>query len=367
MLFTDNIFLLTGEEMTTKTKNNKGVNLNMRPKNYTAVIKVVGVGGGGTNAVNRMIKMGIKGVDFIAANTDAQSLLGSKADLKLDLGRKTTRGLGAGANPEVGRQAAIDSRELIEKALKGSDMVFITAGEGGGTGTGASPIIAEIAHELGALTVGVVTRPFGFEGRRRSVQAEEGVQALRDVLDTLIVIPNDRLLQISDKDIKASEAYIKSDEILSNGVKGISGLITQPGVINVDFADVRTILKDAGNAVLGIGRSTGEQRAPNAAQAAISSPLLEATMDGAEGVLITVSASDDLKLQEINEAARVITEKADDNAEIIFGHTVDETLGDAVEVTVVAAGFGPRPNRRPKNDINYENNNGDDLPDFIKG
>ena len=352
---------------TKRNTKEKGVNLNMRPRNYTAVIKVVGVGGGGTNAVNRMIKMGIKGVDFVAANTDAQSLLGSKADLKLDLGRKTTRGLGAGANPEVGRQAAIDSRELIEEALKGSDMVLITAGEGGGTGTGASPIIAEIAHELGALTVGVVTRPFGFEGRRRSVQAEEGVQALRDVLDTLIVIPNDRLLQISDKDIKASEAYLKSDEILSNGVKGISGLITQPGVINVDFADVKTILKDAGNAVLGIGRSTGEQRAPNAAQAAISSPLLEATMDGAEGVLITITGSEDLKLQEINDAARVITEKADDNAEIIFGHTIDETLGDAVEVTVVAAGFGPRPNRRVKESGDLENNGGDGLPDFIKG
>jgi cell division protein FtsZ len=311
--------------------------------------------------------MGIKGVDFIAANTDAQSLLGSKADVKLDLGRKTTRGLGAGANPEVGRQAALDSEELIKEALKGSDMVFITAGEGGGTGTGASPVIAEIAHELGALTVGVVTRPFGFEGRRRSVQAEEGVQALRDVLDTLIVIPNDRLLQISDKDIKVNEAYLKSDEILSNGVKGISGLITQPGVINVDFADVKTILKDAGNAVLGIGRSTGEQRAPNAAQAAISSPLLEANMDGAEGVLITITGSEDLKLQEVNEAARVITERADDNAEIIFGHTVDPTLGDAVEVTVVAAGFGPRPNRRIKSDSEINENGGDGLPDFIKG
>ena len=352
---------------TKRNTKEKGVNLNMRPRNYTAVIKVVGVGGGGTNAVNRMIKMGIKGVDFVAGSTDTQRLLRCKADLKLDLGRKTTRGLGAGANPEVGRQAAIDSRELIEEALKGSDMVFITAGEGGGTGTGASPIIAEIAHEMGALTVGVVTRPFGFEGRRRSVQAEEGVQALRDVLDTLIVIPNDRLLQISDKDIKASEAYLKSDEILSNGVKGISGLITQPGVINVDFADVKTILKDAGNAVLGIGRSTGEQRAPNAAQAAISSPLLEATMDGAEGVLITITGSEDLKLQEINEAARVITEKADDNAEIIFGHTIDETLGDAVEVTVVAAGFGPRPNRRVKESSEFENNGGDGLPDFIKG
>jgi len=355
--------------MTKKTKNSKekGVSLNMRPRNYTAVIKVVGVGGGGTNAVNRMIKMGIKGVDFIAANTDAQSLLGSKADVKLDLGRKTTRGLGAGANPEVGRQAALDSADLIKEALKGSDMVFITAGEGGGTGTGASPVIAEIAHDLGALTVGVVTRPFGFEGRRRSVQAEEGVQALRDVLDTLIVIPNDRLLQISDNNVKVNEAYIKSDEILSNGVKGISGLITQPGVINVDFADVKTILKDAGSAVLGIGRSTGEQRAPNAAQAAISSPLLEANMDGAEGVLITITGSADLKLQEVDEAARVITERADDNAEIIFGHIVDESLGDAVEVTVVAAGFGPRPNRKLKEDSEQIDSGGDGLPDFIKG
>jgi cell division protein FtsZ len=246
-------------------------------------------------------------------------------------------------------------------------MVFIAAGEGGGTGTGASPVIANIAHELGALTVGVVTRPFGFEGRRRSVQAEEGIQALRDVVDTLIVIPNDRLLQISDKDIKVSEAYIKSDEILANGVKGITGLITNPGVINVDFADVKTILKDAGNAVLGIGRSTGEQRAPNAAQAAISSPLLEANMDGAEGVLITIAGSEDLKLQEVNEAARVITERADDNAEIIFGHTVDETLGDAVEVTVVAAGFGPRPTRKPKDFDDSQDSGGDGLPDFIKG
>ena len=349
-----------------KNTKQKGVNLNMRPRNYAAVIKVVGVGGGGTNAVNRMIKMGIKGVDFVACNTDAQSLLGSKADLKLDLGRKSTRGLGAGADPEVGRQAAVDSEELINEALKGSDMVFIAAGEGGGTGTGASPILANIAHEMGALTVGVVTRPFGFEGRRRSVQAEEGIQALRDVVDTLIVIPNDRLLQISDKDIKISEAYLKSDEILANGVKGITGLITNPGVINVDFADVKTILKDAGNAVLGIGKSTGEQRAPNAAQAAISSPLLEANMDGAEGVLITIAGSEDLKLQEVNEAARVITERADDNAEIIFGHLVDDTLGDAVEVTVVAAGFGPRPNRRTVSDVDADNG-GDGLPDFIRG
>ena len=347
-------------------KKEKGVNLNMRQRNYSAVIKVVGVGGGGTNAVNRMIKLGIKGVDFVACNTDAQSLLGSKADLKLDLGRKSTRGLGAGANPEIGRQAAVDSEELIAEALKGSDMVFIAAGEGGGTGTGASPILANVAHELGALTVGVVTRPFGFEGRRRSVQAEEGIQALRDVVDTLIVIPNDRLLQISDKDIKISEAYLKSDEILANGVKGITGLITNPGVINVDFADVRTILKDAGNAVLGIGKSTGEQRAPNAAQAAISSPLLEANMDGAEGVLITIAGSEDLKLQEVNEAARVITERADDNAEIIFGHLVDDTLGDAVEVTVVAAGFGPRPNRRTVSDVD-DATGGDGLPDFIRG
>ena len=352
---------------TVSRKNNKqrGVNLNMRPRNYAAVIKVIGVGGGGTNAVNRMIKMGIKGVDFVACNTDAQSLLGSKADLKLDLGRKSTRGLGAGANPEVGRQAAVDSEELINEALKGADMVFIAAGEGGGTGTGASPILANIAHEMGALTVGVVTRPFGFEGRRRSVQAEEGIQALRDVVDTLIVIPNDRLLQISDKDIKISEAYLKSDEILANGVRGITGLITNPGVINVDFADVKTILKDAGNAVLGIGRSTGEQRAPNAAQAAISSPLLEANMDGAEGVLITIAGSEDLKLQEVNEAARVITERADDNAEIIFGHLVDDSLGDAVEVTVVAAGFGQRPPRRVSSD--FDENGGESLPDFIRG
>ena len=368
-VYDDNLDSSIGDFIAQRSKKSKqkGVNLNMRPRNYTAVIKVVGVGGGGTNAVNRMIKMGIKGVDFIAANTDAQSLLGSKADLKLDIGRKTTRGLGAGANPEVGRQAALDSADLIKEALKGSDMVFITAGEGGGTGTGASPVIAEIAHELGALTVGVVTRPFGFEGRRRSVQAEEGVQALRDVLDTLIVIPNDRLLQISDNNVKVNEAYLKSDEILSNGVKGISGLITQPGVINVDFADVKTILKDAGSAVLGIGRSTGEQRAPNAAQAAISSPLLEANMDGAEGVLITITGSADLKLQEVDEAARVITERADDNAEIIFGHIVDESLGDAVEVTVVAAGFGPRPNRRLRNDSEQIDNGGDGLPDFIKG
>jgi len=355
--------------MTTRKTNTKNLNLNLnsRPRNYTAVIKVVGVGGGGTNAVNRMIKMGIKGVDFIAANTDAQSLLGSKADIKLDLGRNTTRGLGAGANPQVGRQAALDSQDLIREALKGSDMVFITAGEGGGTGTGASPVIADIAHDLGALTVGVVTRPFGFEGRRRSIQAEEGVQELRDVLDTLIVIPNDRLLQISDKDIKVNEAYVKSDEILSNGVKGISGLITQPGVINVDFADVKTILQDAGNAVLGIGRSNGEQRAPNAAQAAISSPLLEANMDGAEGVLITITGSDDLKLQEINEAARVITERADENAEIIFGHITDESMVDSVEVTVVAAGFGPRPTRKSKIQEENDTAEGDELPDFIKG
>ena len=355
----------TKKKVVKKNTKQKGVNLNMRPRNYAAVIKVVGVGGGGTNAVNRMIKMGIKGVDFVACNTDAQSLLGSKADLKLDLGRKSTRGLGAGADPEVGRQAAVDSEELINEALKGSDMVFIAAGEGGGTGTGASPILAKIAHEMGALTVGVVTRPFGFEGRRRSVQAEEGVQALRDVVDTLIVIPNDRLLQISDKDIKISEAYLKSDEILANGVRGITGLITNPGIINVDFADVKTILKDAGNAVLGIGRSTGEQRAPNAAQAAISSPLLEANMDGAEGVLITIAGSEDLKLQEVNEAARVITERADDNAEIIFGHLVDESLGDAVEVTVVAAGFGQRPSRRASSD--FDENGGDSLPDFIRG
>ena len=333
-----------------------------------AVIKIVGVGGGGTNALNRMVQMKIGGVDFVAANTDAQSLLGSKADVKLDLGRKTTRGLGAGANPETGRQAAIDSEELINEALKGSDMVFIAAGMGGGTGTGASPIIAKIAHELGALTVGVVTRPFGFEGRRRSVQAEEGIQQLRDVLDTLIIIPNDRLLQISDKDVKASEAFITADEILGNGVRGISDLITNPGVINVDFADVRTVLTDAGNAVLGIGQSSGEQRAPNAAQSAISSPLLEANMDGAEGVLLTIAGSDNLGLQEVDEAARVVTERADDNAEIIFGQIYDDSLGDSVRVTVVAAGYGQRPNRQNLN-LNQDGDGPDegDVPGFIQG
>ena len=349
-------------------KSPSGVNLNTRPKNYQAVIKIVGVGGGGTNALNRMVQMKIGGVDFVAANTDAQSLLGSKADVKLDLGRKTTRGLGAGANPETGRQAAIDSEELIREALKGSDMVFVAAGMGGGTGTGASPIISKIAHELGALTVGVVTRPFGFEGRRRSVQAEEGIQALRDVLDTLIIIPNDRLLQISDKDVKASEAFITADEILGNGVRGISDLITNPGVINVDFADVRTVLTDAGNAVLGIGQSSGEQRAPNAAQAAISSPLLEANMDGAEGVLLTIAGSDSLGLQEVDEAARVVTERADDNAEIIFGQIYDDSLGDSVRVTVVAAGYGQRPNR--SNSSSYDGDGSTeegDLPGFIQG
>ena len=349
-------------------KPSTGVNLNTRPKNYQAVIKIVGIGGGGTNALNRMVQMKIGGVDFVAANTDAQSLLGSKADIKLDLGRKTTRGLGAGANPETGRQAAIDSEELIKEALKGSDMVFIAAGMGGGTGTGASPIIAKIAHELGALTVGVVTRPFGFEGRRRSVQAEEGIQALRDVLDTLIIIPNDRLLQISDKDVKASEAFITADEILGNGVRGISDLITNPGVINVDFADVRTVLTDAGNAVLGIGQSSGEQRAPNAAQAAISSPLLEANMDGAEGVLLTIAGSENLGLQEVDEAARVVTERADDNAEIIFGQIYDDSLGDSVRVTVVAAGYGQRPNRQNSN-LNQDDGGPDegDVPGFIQG
>ncbi len=356
------------EKKKTNRKANTGVNLNTRPKNYQAVIKIVGVGGGGTNALNRMVQMKIGGVDFVAANTDAQSLLGSKADIKLDLGRKTTRGLGAGANPETGRQAAIDSEELIREALKGSDMVFITAGMGGGTGTGASPVIAKIAHDLGALTVGVVTRPFGFEGRRRSVQAEEGIQALRDVLDTLIVIPNDRLLQISDKELKAAEAFLTADEILGNGVRGISDLITNPGVINVDFADVRTVLTDAGNTVLGIGQSSGEQRAPNAALAAISSPLLESNMDGAEGVLLTITGSDNLTLQEVDEAARVVTERADDNAEIIYGQMYDDSLGDSVRVTVVAAGYGQRPNR-PNTGIGEdpEGSEGGDLPGFIQG
>ena len=331
-------------------------------------ILVLGVGGAGGNAINGMIEAGLQGVEFIAVNTDAQDLRLSKAQTKIQMGLNLTKGLGAGAKLDIGQAAADESLNEIVNILQGANMVFITAGMGGGTGTGASPVIAKIAHELGALTVGVVTRPFGFEGRRRSVQAEEGIQALRDVLDTLIVIPNDRLLQISDKEVKAAEAFMNADEILGNGVRGISDLITNPGVINVDFADVRTVLTDAGNTVLGIGQSSGEQRAPNAALAAISSPLLESNMDGAEGVLLTITGSENLTLQEVDEAARVVTERADDNAEIIYGQMYDDSLGESVRVTVVAAGYGQRPNRSNSGGgDDLEGPEDGDLPGFIQG
>lgn len=318
------------------------------PQNYLAVIKVVGVGGGGVNAINRMIEVGLKGVEFIAINTDAQALLMSDADVKLDIGRELTRGLGAGADPEVGRQAAEDHAEEIEDVLKGADMVFVTAGEGGGTGTGGAPVIARIARELGALTIGVVTRPFQFEGKRRATQADEGVEALRSEVDTLIVIPNDRLLQLSDRSISVLDAFRQADQVLLQGVSGITDLITTPGLINLDFADVKSVMRDAGSALMGIGSARGEERAIIASEAAISSPLLEASIDGARGVLLSVAGGSDLGLFEINEAARLVAEAAHPDANIIFGAVIDDTLGDEVRITVIAAGFdGGLPPARP--------------------
>ncbi len=309
------------------------------PQNYLAVIKVVGIGGGGVNAVNRMIEAGLKGVEFIAINTDAQALLMSDADVKLDVGRELTRGLGAGSNPEVGRQAAEEHRDELEEGLKGADMVFVTAGEGGGTGTGGAPIVAHIAKQLGALTIGVVTRPFKFEGRRRSTQAEEGVERLRAEVDTLIVIPNDRLLEISDPDTSVLEAFRLADDVLLQGVQGITDLITTPGLINTDFADVSAVMRDAGSALMGIGKARGENRALEAARMAISSPLLEASIEGARGVLLTIAGGSDLGLYEVNEAAEIISAAADPDANIIFGAVIDDSLGDEVKVTVIAAGF----------------------------
>jgi cell division protein FtsZ len=309
------------------------------PHTYLAVIKVVGVGGGGVNAVNRMIELGVGGVEFIAVNTDAQALLMSDADVKLDIGRDSTRGLGAGANPEVGREAAEEHRDEIEDALGGADMVFITAGEGGGTGTGGAPVVAEVARGLGALTVGVVTRPFGFEGRRRSVQAEQGIQALKAAVDTLIIIPNEKLLEIADANTPVTEAFGMADEVLTSGVRGITELITTPGLINVDFADVKTVMSDAGSAVMGIGISTGDSRAQQAAEKAISSPLLETSMEGARGVLLSIAGPADMSLHEVNTAATLISEHSDADANIIFGSVIDETLGDEMRVTVIAAGF----------------------------
>ncbi|MGW4717904.1 cell division protein FtsZ [Nocardia sp. NPDC004260] len=317
------------------------------PHNYLAVIKVVGIGGGGVNAVNRMIEQGLKGVEFIAVNTDAQALLMSDADVKLDVGRELTRGLGAGADPEVGRKAAEDHKDEIEEVLKGADMVFVTAGEGGGTGTGGAPVVAQIARKLGALTIGVVTRPFSFEGKRRGNQAEVGINLLRESCDTLIVIPNDRLLQLGDAAVSLMDAFRSADEVLLNGVQGITDLITTPGLINVDFADVKSVMSGAGSALMGIGSSRGEGRSVKAAEAAINSPLLEASMDGAHGVLLSIAGGSDLGLFEINEAASLVQEAAHIEANIIFGTVIDDSLGDEVRVTVIAAGFdGGGPARR---------------------
>ncbi|MCK0173357.1 MULTISPECIES: cell division protein FtsZ [Mycobacteriaceae] len=318
------------------------------PHNYLAVIKVVGIGGGGVNAVNRMIEQGLKGVEFIAINTDAQALLMSDADVKLDVGRDSTRGLGAGADPEVGRKAAEDAKDEIEELLRGADMVFVTAGEGGGTGTGGAPVVATIARKLGALTVGVVTRPFSFEGKRRSNQAGEGIAALRESCDTLIVIPNDRLLQMGDAAVSLMDAFRSADEVLLNGVQGITDLITTPGLINVDFADVKGVMSGAGTALMGIGSARGDGRALKAAEIAINSPLLEASMEGAQGVLLSVAGGSDLGLFEINEAASLVQESAHPEANIIFGTVIDDSLGDEVRVTVIAAGFDSSgPSRQP--------------------
>ncbi len=309
------------------------------PQNYLAVIKVVGVGGGGVNAINRMIEVGLKGVEFIAINTDAQALLMSDADVKLDVGRELTRGLGAGADPEVGKKAAEDHAEEIEEVLRGADMVFVTAGEGGGTGTGGAPVVAKIARGLGALTIGVVTRPFTFEGRRRANQAETGIAGLREEVDTLIIIPNDRLLSISDRAVSMLDAFRSADQVLLSGVQGITDLITTPGLINLDFADVKSVMQGAGSALMGIGSARGDDRAVQAAELAISSPLLEASIDGAHGVLLSIQGGSDLGLFEINEAARLVQEAAHPEANIIFGAVIDDALGDEVRVTVIAAGF----------------------------
>ena len=317
-------------------------------QNYLAVIKVVGIGGGGVNAVNRMIELGLRGVEFIAINTDAQALLMSDADVKLDVGRELTRGLGAGADPEVGRRAAEDHAEEIEEALAGADMVFVTAGEGGGTGTGGAPVVARIAKSIGALTIGVVTKPFSFEGKRRAAQADTGVAALKNEVDTLIVVPNDRLLEISDRGISMLEAFATADQVLLAGVQGITDLITTPGLINLDFADVKSVMQGAGSALMGIGASRGADRAIKAAELAVASPLLEASIDGAHGVLLSIQGGSNLGIFEINDAARLVQEAVHPEANIIFGAVIDDTLGDEVRVTVIAAGFdGGEPAVRP--------------------
>ena len=308
--------------------------------NHLATLKVIGVGGGGNNAVNRMIDHGMNNVEFIAINTDGQALNLSKAESKIQIGEKLTRGLGAGANPEIGKKAAEESREQIEDAIQGADMVFVTAGMGGGTGTGAAPIVAECAKEVGALTVGVVTKPFAFEGKRRRAAAEKGIEFLTQKVDTIIVIPNDKLLQVVDKKCSVSDAFSKADEVLRQGIKGISDLIQIPGLINLDFADVKTIMTNQGEALMGIGEGTGENRAADAAKMAINSPLLETSIDGAKGILLNISGSSELGIFEVNEAAQIISDAADPDANIIFGSVIDESLGDKVQVTVVATGFG---------------------------
>jgi cell division protein FtsZ len=320
-------------------------------QNYLAVIKVVGVGGGGVNALNRMIESGLRGVEFVAINTDAQALLMSEAHVKLDIGRDLTRGLGAGADPEIGKRAAEDHEEEIEAALRGSDMVFVTAGEGGGTGTGAAPIVARVAKRVGALTVGVVTKPFGFEGKRRMQQAERGIEAIRAEVDTLIVVPNQRLLEIADKSVSVVEAFRTADDVLRAGVQGITDLITTPGLINLDFADVKSVMQGAGSALMGIGTAKGEDRAIRAAEMAVSSPLLESSIDGAHGVLLLVQGASDLGLHEIDEAARLVQEAVSPEANIIYGTTIDDTLGDEVRITVIAAGFDggfPKARKSPR-------------------
>lgn len=323
-------------------------------QNYLAVIKVVGVGGGGVNAVNRMIELGLRGVEFVAINTDAQALLLSDADVKLDVGRELTRGLGAGADPEVGRRAAEDHAEEIEEALAGADMVFVTAGEGGGTGTGGAPVVARIAKSIGALTIGVVTKPFAFEGKRRLQQAERGVQSLANEVDTLIVVPNDRLLEISDRGISIVEAFATADQVLLAGVQGITDLITTPGLINLDFADVKSVMQGAGSALMGIGSARGADRAIKAAELAVASPLLEASIDGAHGVLLSIQGGSNLGILEINDAARLVQEAVHPEANIIFGAVIDDTLGDEVRVTVIAAGFDGE-NFREKREVRRSN------------
>src|SRR5580692_3505859 len=347
-----------------RSKNErKGTLLVAAPQNYLAVIKVVGIGGGGVNAVNRMIEEGLKGVEFIAINTDAQALLMSDADVKLDVGRELTRGLGAGANPDVGCKAAEDHREEIEEVLKGADMVFVTAGEGGGTGTGGAPVVANVARSLGALTIGVVTRPFGFEGKRRIVQAELGIERLRSEVDTLIVIPKDRLLSISDRHVSVLDAFKAADQVLLSGVQGITDLITTPGLINLDFADVKSVMSGAGSALMGIGSARGDDRAVAAAEKAISSPLLEASIDGAHGVLLSIQGGSDLGLFEIHEAAQLVSSSAALDANIIFGAVIDDALGDEVRVTVIAAGFDESDSGRfrPAGAASYGAAQGSDL------